>query len=355
MPEGFELPHSIAIWTPLGPQFGGSESDRDARTHQAFGRLADGVSLAQAQADLDVVAARLAEEYPETNAGIQPTAVPFMEQSVSDGVRQLLFALLGGVVLLIACANVSNLLLSRSAPRVRETSLRVSLGATRWRLVRQLLVEGLLLAGVAGLAGIALSHVAARLVTVHMGVPPYWVDYAMDSRVFGLAVATCLVTDLACGIAPALQVSKTNVNDGLKKGGQVGSGAGGCETRRWMSVLLAAEVALTLMLLTGMGLMVRSFLALHDASLVVDTAGLTTIGVRLSSHRNPTPEERAVFYEEIETRLAAVGGVDAFTLASVDPLGYGYPRSLAIRRANTAPRAPIRRRSAPRGRRGCRE
>ena len=330
MPEGFEFPHSIAIWTPLGPQFGGSAQERDARTHQAFGRLADGASLAQAQADLDVVAARLADEYSETNAGIRPTVVPFAEAFVDDWVRRLLFALLGGVVfvLLIACANVANLLLSRSARRAREMSLRVSLGATRGRLVRQLLVETLLLTALAGLAGVALSGLAVRLVTTHLGTAPYWIHYTMDGRVLGLVVATCLATGLACGLVPALQVSKTNVNDRLKDGGRAGGVAGG--SHRWTTGLLTAEVALTLILLAGAGLMGRSFLALQAETSVVDAAGLTTMGIRLSSARYPTVEERRLFYGEVEDRLAAMGEVEAFTLASVDPFGYGYPRSLAI-------------------------
>ena len=330
MPEGFEFPHSIAIWTPLGQQFGGSAQERDARTHQAFGRLADGVSLAQAQADLDIVAAQLAEEHRETNAEIRPTVVPFTEPFIDDWVRRLLFALLGGVVfvLLIACANVANLLLSRSARRAREMSLRVSLGATRGRLVRQLLVETLLLTGLAGLAGLAFSGLAVRLVTMHLGTAPYWIDYTMDGRVLGLVVATCLATGLACGLVPALQVSKTDVTDRLKDGGRTGSGL--ATSDRWTTGLASAEVALTLILLTGAGLMGRSFLALHGETSVVDAAGLTTMGIRLSSARYPTIEERRLFYGEVEDRLAAMREVEAFTLASVDPFGYGYPRTLAI-------------------------
>ena len=288
------------------------------------------MSLAQARADLDVVAARLAEEHGETNAGMWPTVVPFTEPFADDWVKRLLSALLGGAVfvLLIACANVANLLLSRSARRVREMSLRVSLGASRGRLVRQLLVETLLLTGLAGLVGVAFSGLAVRLVTMQLGTAPYWIDYTMDGRVLGLVVATCLATGLACGLVPALQVSKTDVTDRLQDGGRTGSGLG--SSRRWTTGLLTAEVALTLILLAGAGLMGRSFLALHGETGVVDAAGLTTMGIRLSSARYPTLEERRLFYGEVEDRLAAMREVEAFTLASVDPFGYGYPRSLAI-------------------------
>ena len=332
MPEGFAFPFVTAVWAPIGPTFGGSDRGRDARTHQAFGRLADSVSLPRARTDLDVVAARLAERYPETNAGIRPTAVRFAEL-VSDDDKRLLLALLGGVVfvLLIACANVANLLLSRSARRAREMSLRVSLGATRWRLVRQVLVESVMLAGMAGLVGVALTGLAIRLVTTQLGGPgAYWIEYSMDGRVLALVAATCLAAGLACGVAPALHASKTNVVDRLKDGGRTGSGAAGLRARRWATGLLTAEVALTLVLLAGTGLMARSFLALHEESLAVDAAGLTTMGVRLSSAKYPTPGERRAFYAEVEARLGTVGAVDAFTMASVNPLGFGYARSLSI-------------------------
>ena len=271
------------------------------------------MSLAQAQADLDVVAARLAEEHRDTNAGMRPTVVPFTEPFADDWVKRLLSALLGGVVfvLLIACANVANLLLSRSARRVREMSLRVSLGASRGRLVRQLLVETLLLTGLAGLVGVAFSGLAVRLVTMQLGTAPYWIDYSMDGRVLGLVVATCVATGLACGLVPALQVSKTNVNERLKDGGRAGGVAGGSHC--WTTGLLTAEVALTLILLTGAGLMGRSFLTLQAETSVVDAAGLT----QMSLTDAPEPvvyypfRGDSGFFARLSVRGAAGAGVTA--------------------------------------------
>ena len=200
-------------------------------------------------------------------------------------------------------------------------------------------MESVLLAGIAGLAGLALTGLAVRLVTTQLASGPYWVDYAMDGRVLALVAATCLATGLACGVAPALHVSKTNVNDRLKEGGRTGTGAGGRRSRRWTTGLLTAEVALTLMLLAGAGLMVRSFLALQEESRVVDASELTTMGVRLSAAKYPTPEERRIFYEAVEARLSDMVGVDAFTLASVNPLGSGtYGRWLSTRVRPTSTR-----------------
>ena len=326
MPEGFGFPSDVELWAPYEPTPGGSD-----RRDRPFGRLADGVTLEQARADLDVVAARLAAHPPETPAGIRSDVVPFARQWPPDSHRRLVLVLLGGavLVLLIACANVANLLLSRSARRAREMSLRVSLGATRWRLVRQLLVESVLLAGTAGLAGVALTGLAVRLFTVQLGGAPDWVDFVVDGRVLACFAATCLATALASGLAPALHVSKTNVNDRLKDGGQSG-GAGGLHARRWTAGLLTAEVALTLILLAGAGLMVRSFLALHEETLVVDASELTTMGVRLSPARYPTAEERGAFYGEVESLLSSMAGVDAFTAAAFNPLRFSYLPSLTI-------------------------
>ena len=327
MPEGFGFPSDVELWAPYEPRFGGSD-----RIDRPFGRLADGVTLEQARTDLGIVAARLAAQHPGTNTGIRPDAVPFARQWPPDGHRRLVLVLLGGAVfvLLTACANVANLLLYRSARRAREMSLRVSLGATRWRLVRQLLVDSILLAGTAGLAGVALTGLAVRLVTIQLGGAPDWVDYVMDGRVLACVAATCLATGLACGLAPALHVSKANVNDRLKDGGRSGGGAGGLHARRWTTGLLTAEVALTLILLAGAGLMVRSFLALHEESRIVDASELTTMGVRLSPARYPTAEDRRVFYEEVEALLSSMAGVDAFTAAAFNPLRLSYLPSLTI-------------------------
>ena len=197
--------------------------------------------------------------------------------------------------------STGHLLLSRSARRGREMSLRVSLGTTRGRLVRQLLVETLLLTGLAGLAGVALSGLAVRLVTMHLGTAPYWIDYTMDGRVLGLVVATCLATGLACGLVPALQVSKTDVTDRLKDGGRAGKDLGSVGTHRWTTGLLTAEVALTLILLAR-GRPDGAELSRAPWRDQRRRRGrLTTMGIRLSPARYPTIEERRLFYGESRT------------------------------------------------------
>jgi predicted permease len=336
MPQGFKFPFQSDLWMPLGSQFGATTPPRNARTHAAFGRLADGVTLPQARADLEAVADRLAQEHPDTNKSVRPVVVRFSERytclmaGCGSAIKRLFVTLMGAVsfVLLIACANVANLLLARSVHRSREMSLRVSLGATRSRLVRQLLVESMLLALLAGVLGLGLSVTAVRLMSDQMGAAPYWVRWTMDGRVFAFLTATSLATGLAFGVAPALHISRTNVNDTIKDSGRIGGGS--VRVRRWTTGLMVAEVALTLMLLTGGGLLIRSFLALYRASFVIDASQLTTMGIRLSGRKYSTQESRRAFYDKVEERLGAIGQISSATIASNVPLSYGYIRFLSI-------------------------
>jgi hypothetical protein len=230
-------------------------------------------------------------------------------------------------ILQVGCANVASLLLARSAYRAREIAFRLSLGATRWRLIRQLLVESLLLALVAGIAGLGVSVVAVQFFEANVG-KPYWVEWNTDGRVLLVLAATCLGTGLLFGLAPALQVSKANLNVLLKEGSRLGGGGAGA--RRWTTGLLVAEFALTLTLLSGVGLMLRSFLVLYWESRVIDPSGLVTMQVRVGGQKYFTVPPRAAFFTGLQEALTAAPEVESSTMASELPLRGGYCRSLMI-------------------------
>ena len=332
MPEGFKFPINADLWVPLVQMPRLTEQKRDARNLEVFGRLADRVTLPQAQSEFTTIATRLAHDYPATNKDITARVMTFNDRVNGGQIRLIFLSLMGAVafVLLIACANVANLLLARSATRSREMSVRVSLGASRWRIVRQLLVESVVLSIIGGLLGLALAFAGVRLfdaATQDVG-KPYWIQFTMDGRVFGFFAAVCLGTGVVFGLAPALHVSKTDLNEVLKEGGR--SGSSGTRARRWTSVLIVAELALTLVLLAGAGLMIRSFLKVYSLDAGVETSHLLTMRLALPNQKYPTIEQRRAFYDRVDERLASIGGIQAATITTNMPLGGGTPRLLAI-------------------------
>ncbi|HEY6509128.1 MAG TPA: ABC transporter permease, partial [Vicinamibacterales bacterium] len=333
MPEGLQFPNNNDLWVPLVHLPPGVKPlERSARTFQAFGRLAAGVSLDQALAELTSIANRLAREHPTTNNGITPVLMTFSERQNGGPIRLIFKALMGavGFVLLIACANVANLLLARSAHRAREISIRVALGASRMGIVRQLLIESVMLAAISGVAGYFLSIVGVRLfdqATQDVGKPS-WIQFTMDGTVFFFIAAVSLGTGILFGLAPALHVSKADVHEVLKEGGR--TGAVGVRARRWTNTLIVAEMALTLVLLAGAGFMMRSFLALQQLDLGVDTSRLLTAQVGLPDRKYHEPEERVRFFQQLEERLNGLPSAAGATVASSPPAMGGPQRSLVV-------------------------
>jgi predicted permease len=333
MPEGLKFPFSSELWIPFAHVAPGYRIDRrEARNFLAFGRLKDGVPLSQARAELETIGGNLSQQYQDTNKGMVPTVLTYHERFMGGPIRTMFLALMGAVafVLLIACANVANLLLARSVHRAREMSVRVSLGAGRWRVVRQLLAESVLLSVIAGVVGFALSYAGVRwfdAVTQDVG-KPYWLQFTMDPRVFMFFAAVTLATGVIFGLAPALHASKADVSDVLKEGGR--SGGGGRRARRWMAALVTVELALTVVLLGGAGFMMRSFLALYQMDLGIDTSNLLTTRLLLPDRKYPTPEVRRNFFQTLDDRLARNPSLGRATVASAFPMGGGLQRELLI-------------------------
>jgi putative ABC transport system permease protein len=331
MPEGFKFPLNADLWIPVVHMADLAEQKRDARNFQVFGRLAPGVTVAQAQGELTTIAERLARDFPATNKDVKPTVMTFNERYNGGQIRLIFLTLMGavGFVLLIACANVANLLLARSANRAREISVRVSLGATRFRIVRQLLVESILLALISGVIGFALSIVGIKLFDAAVADvgKPYWIKFTLDARVFGFLAAICLGTAFVFGLAPAVHVSKTDINEVLKEGGRSGSGL---RARRWTSALIVVELALTLVLLAGAGFMVHSFMTLYQRDVGIETSRLLTVRLQLPNRKYPTPDQRRDFFKRLDDRLAAMGNVQAATITTNPPMGGGNPRLLVV-------------------------
>ena len=331
MPEGFRFPRVADLWLPLGFTDGPAGS-RDARSHVALGRLADGVTMDEARTELNAVAAVLAEKHPETNAGVRPVAERYSRRAVAPQ-RGLLLILMTavGMVLLIACSNVGRLSLSRSARRSGEVTLRRALGASRERVVRQAVVESVLLAAVGCLLGVAVAFVAVRffgaqLARCLLGCMPYWIEWTPDGRVLAFLCLTGLAAAALSGAAPALHVWRHDPDDAPGRKGRRGGRARAA--RHWTNGLLAAEIALTLVLLTVAGLMMRSFVALNHAVGIVDGRNLLTFGFRF--HESASREYRRALLRAVEDRLAAMPELSASTLAHVPPFKGGHERSLEI-------------------------
>ncbi|HKQ91190.1 MAG TPA: ABC transporter permease [Blastocatellia bacterium] len=307
MPPGFQFPENTDMWRPLAPN-DGLRSARFGFFLPVVGRIKPGVTRAQAQADLDVIANQIEQQFPDM-AGYGVNVVPVLEQTVGAIRRTLMILFLAVIlVLLIACANVANLLLARAAGRRREVALRAALGAGRWRIVRQLLTENMLLAALGGALGVLLAWWGLRLlVDLSPANIPRLENIRLDGRVLWFTLGLSLLTGLIFGLAPALQTTQLKLSETLNEGGR--SGSGGRSARLIRGVLVVVEVALTLVLLVGAGLLIRSFWRLQQVDPGFKTDNVLTLRLSLPRSRYTDGAQAASFFDRLQERLAALPGV----------------------------------------------
>jgi putative ABC transport system permease protein len=307
------------LWFPIAFNFDNSVRRNDFLN--VVGRLKGGATVGQARAELEAVAARLAQEYPSTNAGWGVRVEPLHERVVGN-VRKALWVLMGavGFLLLIACANVANLMLARASARRQEIAVRSALGAGRGRLIRQLLTESLLL----GLAGGALGLVLAAwgvelLVALSPGNIPRLDEVGLDARVLAFTFGVSVLTGVVFGLLPALSASKTDLAESLKEGGARGSTAGQ-RARRLRGSLVVAEIAVTAVLLAGAGLMVRSFMAIQSVDPGFRPERILTFEFFLPMTKYNEEPQRAAFFEQLTAHAAALPGVERVAVTNALPL-----------------------------------
>ena len=307
MPPGFEMPEQTQIWMTSGVK--ASEEPRDNRSWSAIGRLNPGVDLKQAQSRISAIDAKLANQFPDTNKGWDTTVWILHERLVKE-VKPSLLALLGavGFVLLIACANVANLLLARSAARQKEIAVRAAMGASRGRVVRQMLTESILLATIGGIFGLLLSiWLTDLLISIIPEGAPRLDQVGIDYRVLLFAFGISALTGILFGLAPALQASKLDVSSSLKEGGRSGEGHRRTSAR---SLLLIGEVALSLILLVGAGLFIKSFLRVQEIRPGFNSHHVLIASVALPGAKYKD-QQFVEFFGQLKERLEAAPGVQA--------------------------------------------
>jgi putative ABC transport system permease protein len=322
MPETFRYPANAEVYAPvpLTPQVVGN---RSFNSYYVVGRLKSGASVQSAQADIDNITVRLEQQYPQTNTGSRATVFPI----VADTVRKYEMGLWMGMasvafVLLIACANVANLMLARASGRQREIALRAALGASRWRIIRQLLTESSIVALIGGALGIlvavwGLDALRAANPGDAAKFAPGWHQLGINFTVLVFTLALSLLSGLLFGLAPALEVSKPNLNDALKEGNRQSSGG----THRLRSSLVVLEVALSLVLLVGAGLFFRSFITVFKTDPGFNPDNVMTMSLMLSASKYKDEPQTAAFYTDLVQRVKATPGVVSAAAVNHLPLG----------------------------------
>jgi putative ABC transport system permease protein len=339
MPRGFGFPFNAELWQPLSLASFVAKPQRDVPTLFVFGRLRDGVDVQQARSELQTVAQALVNERPEPPSPTLRADIRTMREDYR--VRSpLLGVFMGAValVLVVACANLANLLLARSVARSRELALRASLGASRWRLVRYLLVECGVIALAAAVIGTVLGAYGSRVIAVAFdplepGAPPgstrpFWLDLSMDATMFAFVAFVSLLAAVACGLLPALHILRIDPNDVLKEGAR---STGTRRTRRWASAVIVAEITVTVVLLSATGLLWRSFLERYQEDPIIDPSPLVAMRLGLPAVKYPG-EARTRFYAQLDERLQALSSIESASMANAAPFESGAVREINGRR-----------------------
>jgi len=328
MPAGFHFPGRAEAWFPL--QMDPAKAPRTDYFLGAIARLKPGVSVEQASGELQAMLEAIHRENPAANNGWGSRATPFRD-AVAGSYRAAVITLLAAVacLLLIACANVSNLLLVKASGRVREMAVRAAIGATRRRLMRQLVSESVVLGAAGGALGIALAYVGTPALLSLIPVDlPRWMDFSVDHRVLAFALALSLVTSIGFGIAPALGSSGGDLTAALKEAGR--SGTAGVRQRLLRNVLVAGEVALSMTLLVGAGLTIRSFVALHNQSLGYRIENVLSLSIDYPEKRYPDGPQARALIDRLTGEVAALPGVTSTGFTTEPPLQSSWTRIFTI-------------------------
>jgi putative ABC transport system permease protein len=308
--------NAVKLWTPLA-MTDRERAVRGEHHYAVIGRLRPNVSLQQAQAEMDTISHRLAQEYPADDKGWGAVVKPLREELVGE-VRTPLLVLLGAValVLLVACANAANLVLARTVSRQKEIAIRSALGASRIRVVRQVICETVVLSVIAGLLGLFVAIFGVKLIVAFLAAKlPRASDIGVDSSVLVFTILVSLCAGILAGLMPALRLSRVNVNDALKQGSRTSSDAGGTRTR---GLLVVSEVALSLMLLIGAGLMIRSLWILRSVDPGLDPHNVLAVDPSIPATAFQQPAQQIAFYRELLDRVRALPGVES--VGAIDDL-----------------------------------
>jgi predicted permease len=341
MGPDMRFPPNSDLWIPVSQTNTPRVEGRGVRSFSVVARLAEGVTLEQARAELSTLARETARDFPQSNQDLVPELQTYRERANGPQVKVMYWSLLGAgvLVLLIACVNVANLLLARAIHRTREVSIRVALGADRGRIVRQLLVESVSLASIGGALSIPLVFLGVRLfdlMTQDAG-RPYYVTLTTDLSVFAVVAGVCVIVGIGFGLAPAWHSARTDVNAGIREGVDPRG------RRLWAASATASQVALAVMLLSGTGLLLRSVLNLYTQSLGFDRPDVIVMQLPLPGGRYPTSADRLAFMQRVDERLAGVAAIEAASSTSNTPFGGGPAVQLSIDggQTGTAERAPL--------------